>query len=465
MTPLASTGRPPEVVPVSYYYKIPRRLIFRTYPVFAPQSEPIGYLDSLRGLEPIIEFDTALAQIDEPELTRLGGIVWDYPIFFSEVASEPDFGPGWARVRDSLWYKTINPPLAKNGIMPFYRYVVRKKGIVEVGAHSCATCHDRVLKDGQLIRGAQGNFPFERMYSFYIGDLLKNADEKRNLEAYLEGARVRHCAPWLKPDPFERVNRMNIREIQAMYALSPPGVMARSEASPIYPVKVPDIIGLRDRHYLDATGTFSHRSISDLQRYIILVQGANLLNQYGRHIRFPFPDASTLTRYGDPELRALATFVYSLIPPPNPNCPDSLSEAGKRIFAREKCGNCHTPPLYTNNRLLPVTGFRPSKRDYQRLSIPSVSIDTDPGLATLTRKGTGYYKVPSLRGLWYRSVLQHSGAAADLHEWFDPRRLEDGYRRKISWIPGEEGKIPGHRFGLDLAAEEKQSLIRFLLTL
>jgi len=37
----------------------------------------------------------------------------------------------------------------------------------------------------------------------------------------------------------------------------------------------------------------------------------------------------------------------------------------------------------------------------------------------LTRKGTGYYKVPSLRGLWYRGPYEHDGSVATLEDWFD----------------------------------------------
>jgi cytochrome c peroxidase len=49
-----------------------------------------------------------------------------------------------------------------------------------------------------------------------------------------------------------------------------------------------------------------------------------------------------------------------------------------------------------------------------------VSVGTDPGLATRTRRGTGFYKVPSLRGVWYRNAFGHSGQAASLEEWLDP---------------------------------------------
>jgi len=50
----------------------------------------------------------------------------------------------------------------------------------------------------------------------------------------------------------------------------------------------------------------------------------------------------------------------------------------------------------------------------------------DPGLALETRKGTGYYKVPSLIGVWHRRVVEHSGSVT-LDDWFDLKRLRDDY--------------------------------------
>ena len=49
-------------------------------------------------------------------------------------------------------------------------------------------------------------------------------------------------------------------------------------------------------------------------------------------------------------LYALAQYIYSLEPPPNPNLSDPRASAGRSVFQREGCANCHTPPLY--NRLL-----------------------------------------------------------------------------------------------------------------
>lgn len=56
-----------------------------------------------------------------------------------------------------------------------------------------------------------------------------------------------------------------------------------------------------------------------------------------------------------------------------------------------------------------------------------ICVGTDPGLALETRRGTGFYKVPSLRGVWMRNVFGHEGRAASLEEWFDPARLNQDY--------------------------------------
>ena len=93
-------------------------------------------------------------------------------------------------------------------------------------------------------------------------------------------------------------------------------------------------------------------------------------------------------------------------------------------------------------------------------------VGLDPGLALKTRKGTGYYKVPSLKGLWYRGPFEHSGSITTLEEWFDPARLRDDYLPK-GWNPPDTRArpIPGHEYGLDLTAGDKRALIAFLKTL
>ncbi len=127
---------------------------------------------------------------------------------------------------------------------------------------------------------------------------------------------------------------------------------------------------------------------------------------------------------------------------------------------------CHTPPLYTNNKLTRTDGFTPPKDVPTTLEILPISVGTDPGLAVKTRKGTGYYKVPSLKGARYRGHYLHHGAVASLEEMFDAERLK-GTHVPGGWSPlgTKAWAIKGHEFGLHLTATEREQLIAFLKTL
>ena len=141
----------------------------------------------------------------------------------------------------------------------------------------------------------------------------------------------------------------------------------------------------------------------------------------------------------------------------------SLYSQGQRIFQQQGCAGCHTHPLYTNNKLTPAPGFRVPDDLRKTDDIMNVSVGTDPGLATQTRRGIGFYKVPSLRGVWYRNAFNHSGQADTLEEWFDPARLkEDDLPKGFHLDPGP---IKGHEFELKLAPDNRQAIIAFLKTL
>ena len=144
------------------------------------------------------------------------------------------------------------------------------------------------------------------------------------------------------------------------------------------PTQIPDLIGVQDRRYLDHTGLVRHRGIGDVMRYAALNQAVDLYSRHGDFVpvaddfrtvpdpygESPFPFANG--RYSDEQLYALAQFIYSLQPPKNPTHHEcSGKKRGQEVFAREGCGACHTPPLYTNNRLTPVMGFQPLSRGSQ----------------------------------------------------------------------------------------------------
>ena len=135
----------------------------------------------------------------------------------------------------------------------------------------------------------------------------------------------------------------------------------------------------------------------------------------------------TKPRYTDEQLYAMIQYVYSLQPPPNPNKMDDLAMHGQAIFEREWCSRCHSGDTYGGSKLTPVGGFKTPDNHCAADDIYEKLVGTDPNLALSTRKGTGLYRVPLLRGVWYRGSLEHNGSIATLKDWFDPRRVESDY--------------------------------------
>ena len=243
------------------------------------------------------------------------------------------------------------------------------------------------MPDGTVVKGAQGNFPFER-----AGALAAN---RFMFEQMLGFERSFFGAPWIKPDPLHEIQQMSLEKLVEMHAAIPPGVIARHGTNPLFPPQVPDLIGIKDRKYLDHTGLQLHRSIADMMRYAALNQGADNLASYGGFIPGTkdfriLPDPSKLLRNSDEQLYALSLYIYSLKPPPNPNRANRLVARGRKVFEREGCAGCHTPPLYTNNKLVPVDGFEVPGDHRQMYDILWSSVGTDPRLALQTRRGTGY---------------------------------------------------------------------------
>jgi hypothetical protein len=102
------------------------------------------------------------------------------------------------------------------------------------------------------------------------------------------------------------------------------------------------------------------------------------------------------------------------------------------------------------------------KREYDVLT---AVVGTDPSSVLTTRPGTGYYKVPSLKGVWYRGPFEHNGSVATLEDWFDPVRLREDYvPTGFKGYAVKTRAIKGHEFGLRLSVEDKQALIAFLRT-
>jgi mono/diheme cytochrome c family protein len=325
--PLADAASSPQHVTADYYYRIPVRPIFKTYPVYAPGKEPSGYIERVRAVEPEVVFVASRLKTEE-DWTRSASTTrqrWDVAVL----------------------------PLCLDG---------KRKG---------GDRHSRLWD-------------------------------------------VSHAGP------------------------------ARRE---------PAEGGARQ---------FSGRFV-DLIRYAALNQGGDDLASFAGFIPAAMdgkrPDPSTQLRYSDEQLYALALYLYSLKPPANPNRFDGQAQRGQRIFNREGCATCHTPPLYTNNKLTPATVFTIPADHRQRFDVLAMSLGTDPNLTMKTRRGTGYYKVPSLKGVWYRSPFEHNGSVARLEDWFDPRRLRDDY--VLTGFVGAQVKaraVRGHEFGLNLPDDDRRAL-------
>jgi len=125
---------------------------------------------------------------------------------------------------------------------------------------------------------------------------------------------------------------------------------------------------------------------------------------------------------------ALALFLWRL-PNVPARLPDQRSGAGARSF-EQRCASCHRPPSYSG---------------------PPVALElvgTDPLVGASSERGTGAYRVPSLRGVGDRRPLFASGSVRDLAELLDPARA-----------------AAGHPFGLDLESSQRADLQHFLETL
>ena len=358
--------------------------------------------------------------------------------------------------------------LTADGTMPFARYVVRAKGRVDVGNVACAMCHTRVMPDGTAVLGAQGNFPFESVTASTLDGAPPQA-----LEFVF---RVLSATPWDK-ESSARLSGMTLAQFQEALAGVPPGVIVRQGTSLFSPPAIPDLIGIKDRKYLDKSGLGRHRGPADIMRYAAMNQLLDALGSYGGFIpaaldarTLPPPGkgqfSGTTSRYSDPQLYALAQFIYSMTPPKNPNPFDARAKRGQEVFTASGCARCHTPPLYTANKLVPADGFTPPADHLKRFDILDARVGTDPALTMTTRRGTGYYKIPSLKGVWYRGPLEHNGSVATLEDWFDPRRLRDDYV-PTGWIGfgGKARAVKGHAFGLSVSENDRAALVAFLKTL
>ena len=456
-TPVAGLNVRPGNYSEKEYYSAPPGELVRTYPVYFPGREPAGYWEMLQNAKP------------EPLITPGSRSMADWVKEGKRVFRELDipylrtYDHKFVEVlRDAEKYRAMGGHPQEDGTVRGLRWVPTAKGLA-LSLQDCASCHSRVMPDGSTQDGAPPIDP---------GDGVMAAFTSHNTPGFLEfyspgetPAMVAWrfwAAPWVPNDINERLKSPDL-DPRAFGFI--PGVAPRFNSSPFYPTKAPDLIGVKDRKYIDHTATHRLRGPGDLMRYAALISCCDIAD-FGSHRMLTDKGRRIVFRFPDELMFALAQYIYSLEPPSNPNLGDPRAAAGKKLFDREGCAGCHAPPLYTNNKLTVAAGFTPPPDHPLRADILPISVGTDPNLALKTRKGTGLYKVPSLRGIWYRGLLDHDGSVTTLEEWFDPARLSDAY------VPsGFKGykvthrAVPGHEFGLKLNAEDKAALIAFLKTL
>jgi mono/diheme cytochrome c family protein len=139
---------------------------------------------------------------------------------------------------------------------------------------------------------------------------------------------------------------------------------------------------------------------------------------------------------------ALAAYVRSLASELTGSPADGELGRGARIFG-DRCAGCHRPPALTG---------------------PPIALDvigTDPTLGRSLERGTGRYRVPSLRGVGSRGPLLHDGTVPSVSALFDPARPTEAYTERLHG----SGAVPGHLFGLDLDASDRAALVAYVQSL
>ncbi len=468
-TPVAALNVRPAHYSAAEYYAAPV-VNLRTYPVYHPDSEPAGYWNWLQKQKPeplvdatrmrtnedwivageraFVEMDAVLMRIDDPSVIARARD----PRAFEGMFKSSDgaaFGVRWVVTEGGLMLTTQACGACHATIGPDHRVIVpgpRGARLAERGQRGVR---------GVPLTGAQGTA--RRLQQFYTGD-------SPGMALWRE-----FTAPWAPDDRVERFAQMSVEQLQQRSGTDQlgqsfgNGVFARTNGSPYAATKIPDLMNLRYNRYLDATGTHRLRGPEDIARYAALVTGADRMD-FGPHRILSDAQRRVRFRQADEVLYAIGMYLMSLEPPTNPDvAPRDLLARGETIFRREGCVNCHMPPNYTTGKLTLAEGFTPPADHPNREDIVALTVGTDSDAALKTRKGTGFYKIPSLRGVWYRRSLLHDGSLPTLEDLFDLARLKPDYQSKGWNPPGVTTRaVKGHTFGLSLPPAEKEALLAFL---
>jgi len=253
-------------------------------------------------------------------------------------------------------------------------------------ALTCATCH-ATSRQGILVPGL-GNSTFD------LGGWLADTVERVQATS-VAGDLLVDTAPWRAWG----AGRVDVATVDGHL-----------------PVKLPDLRPVRWLTHLHYEADVAQQSIASLAVRLETL----LITSHGQGLRPPHEVAL-----------ALATYVWSLADTLPPLAIEGAAEVGAAAF-RATCAGCHAGPEMTGP---PVDAARAG---------------TDTTAAFDPERGTGRYRVPSLRGVAARGALMHDGSISGLPSLLDPARLVGGTL------------VPGHPFGLDLDHVTRAALLNYL---
>jgi hypothetical protein len=352
-TPLANINLRPGYFSEAEYYKAPVDN-YRTFPVYDPAREPAGYWDSIRGSKPVPLIDLpASGSLDWP---LAGKRVWeelDVPFFRLYDTDSISM----ARSAEYFRKNRNRIVMLGNGTSAIYRWVVTPQGIA-LGVTACASCHTRVLPDGSTLTGPGINrLTSDALLDRMLGRLLQIAYAGDTPQ---QAAWRQFGVPWIPGDIHQKLKAMSDQEMGRLFAAEVPGVTDRPNGSPWYITKIPDLIGIRDRMFIDHTATHQHRGPGDLMRYAALIEYADAMD-FGAHRMLGDAQRKVRVRWPDELLYALAQYLYSLQPPTNPNPRDAGALAGEGVRSRRLSGMPHPASLYQQQADSGL-GFSPPKQ-------------------------------------------------------------------------------------------------------
>jgi hypothetical protein len=189
-----------------------------------------------------------------------------------------------------------------------------------------------------------------------------------------------------------------------------PGRVDVTTATAAEPAHIPDLRAVRFQQRLQHAGVVEQRDVTSLAVRLetLIVTGHDEVVRPPREVAL-----------------GLALYLWTLgeaLPVVD------TTAAGARVFARA-CGRCHAG---------------------EGLAGGLVDVDvvgTDETLARSRERGTGSYRITSLRGVGTRQRLLHDGSVGSLEALLDPRRRG------------------GHRYGLDLDVESHTALAAWFSSL